>query len=73
MNRKHKREKTKKWRVEREGGRAPTASDAAAVVFECTKSGKHIPDERDRLGCTTNMPARRGWDEKHIKTFVKQG
>jgi len=29
-----KREKTKKWKVEREGGRAPTASDAAAVVFE---------------------------------------
>ena len=26
-----------------------------------------------RLGCTTNMLARRGRDEKHIKTFVKQG
>jgi len=34
MNRKHKREKTKKWKVEREGGTPPTASDAAAVVFE---------------------------------------
>jgi hypothetical protein len=42
MNRKHKREKTKKWKVEREGGRAPTASDAAAVVFEVyqTYSGR---------------------------------